>query len=103
GWGAAPPQSTLFPSTTLFRSGRRVRVGDAEGTVEGVAPDGALRLRQSDGTITDVRAGHVAWTPPATPATMNGPEGLPPPRPSTTDRKSTRLNSSHVKSSYAVF
>lgn len=66
-------------------TGRRVRVGDAEGTVEGVAPDGALRLRQSDGTITDVRAGHVAWTPPATPATMNGPEGLPPPRPSTTN------------------
>src|SRR5438270_9794410 len=57
-----PPRSTLFPYTTLFRSGRR---GHREGK-----PDSR--------------------------------ELVPPKQPSS-DRKSTRLNSSHSQISYAVF
>src|SRR5690606_41296688 len=73
-----PPSSTLFPYTTLFRSGAGVRSGhgDRGRGVRGVRPP-----RQP------FRAGAAARPPPA------GGE----------DRKSTRLNSSHVKISYAVF
>src|SRR5258705_9355514 len=87
-----PPRSTLFPYTTLFRSlcdplrraspARERRRGDAPAAWEGVAREervpgsgGALRAGapRLDG-ILDVR-----------------------------DRKSTRLNSSHLGISYAVF
>src|SRR5690554_7790834 len=61
-----PPRSTLFPYTTLFRSGRSdqhlVTQFQAEGVVD------LRQFFQAD-----------------------------------TDRKSTRLNSSHVRISYAVF
>src|SRR5437773_8652618 len=62
-----PPQSTLFPYTTLFRSSRVV-------FRDGVIPEPALR-------------------------------DLVPPLPEepVRDRKSTRLNSSHITISYAVF
>src|SRR5436309_6202516 len=70
-----PPRSTLFPYTTLFRSDlpRRERAS-------------ALRLR-SAAAATPLRAapGQLRAAPGAE------------------DRKSTRLNSSHVKISYAVF
>src|SRR5436309_8608856 len=66
-----PPRSTLFPYTTLFRSGSRCDGHEptAARLEEGrrrfvLQPPGVLRCR---------------------------------------DRKSTRLNSSHVKISYAVF
>src|SRR5256885_11110285 len=67
-----PPRSTLFPYTTLFRSGGVV----------------AVRRRRS------ARAGG-----PHEPAHEHGRgrSGAPP------DRKSTRLNSSHLVISYAVF
>src|SRR5690349_22800035 len=65
-----PPRSTLFPYTTLFRSGR------VEGAQVGVG--GVLRQLVGE---ERVGAGPV-------------PGG---------DRKSTRLNSSHVEISYAVF
>src|SRR4249920_4014408 len=58
-----PPRSTLFPYTTLFRSGRGCRPHQRRLT--------AIGQRRS--------------------------------RPSAQDRKSTRLNSSHVRISYAVF
>src|SRR5687768_17783898 len=71
-----PPRSTLFPYTTLFRSGfstayfpTRVMLVERKG-------DSAQRLEQLAGTTL---------------ATMRG------------DRKSTRLNSSHGYISYAVF
>src|SRR6266498_4225722 len=64
-----PPRSTLFPYTTLFRSGPAV--GRAPGS-----------------------------DPAAQPATAAVRRGSPPHGP---DRKSTRLNSSHVRISYAVF
>src|SRR5436309_12701065 len=68
-----PPRSTLFPYTTLFRS-----LLDRDGAPAGPLdrPDAAERRRGSD------RSDRV--------------------RPQR-DRKSTRLNSSHVKISYAVF
>src|SRR2546426_5002198 len=68
-----PPRSTLFPYTTLFRS-RGPAVHER---------DGGLR----------VRAAALPGTRPAVP--------LLPVRPA--DRKSTRLNSSHLVISYAVF
>src|SRR3712207_7793078 len=82
-----PPRSTLFPYTTLFRSRKGAgqqawtagfwRRGSAAGppTVSGNAGQTVVRRR---------RAAAVTPVP-------------------TTDRKSTRLNSSHANISYAVF
>src|SRR3989442_1923858 len=70
-----PPRSTLFPYTTLFRSGPIV------------AALGATRdLREPDEIFTGIldQGEEVTLV-----------SGL--------DRKSTRLNSSHVRISYAVF
>src|SRR5256885_11926406 len=69
-----PPRSTLFPYTTLFRSGQRLRVRGLAG-----------RPVQHGGHVQDrLRAVHGR-------------------RPHLGDRKSTRLNSSHLVISYAVF
>src|SRR3712207_8025801 len=76
-----PPRSTLFPYTTLFRSGVRQHPGPH-----------VLRLPHHDrlgvlarlvGDERGVEAAHHHRHPP--------------------DRKSTRLNSSHANISYAVF
>src|SRR5437660_5453378 len=76
-----PPRSTLFPYTTLFRSlGRRLIYGVAEC----VDSNGRLLAHH---TVTYIRAEQ-----------SSGSFGDRP-----TDRKSTRLNSSHVAISYAVF
>src|SRR2546426_5856878 len=70
-----PPRSTLFPYTTLFRS---VRLQDLVDLVLGLLLDlGAL----ARGRVEHGAEPHV-----------QGP-----------DRKSTRLNSSHLVISYAVF
>src|SRR2546426_2443572 len=75
-----PPRSTLFPYTTLFRSRdlpgqrRRQRLGPGARSRAGLGPDEvASRLLDLD---------HVRLVG---------------------DRKSTRLNSSHLVISYAVF
>src|SRR5438477_8856977 len=82
-----PPTSTLFPYTTLFRSGSPVymvlaqlrlahvarRRGDLQ-TAQSLA-EGALRIGRETGSA-QIKA---------------------------KDRKSTRLNSSHMSISYAVF
>src|SRR2546427_8125485 len=73
-----PPRSTLFPYTTLFRSGRVCAGPSADRAGGGVC--GPLR-------------GHRGR------ALRRGPHTPPPAR----DRKSTRLNSSHSQISYAVF
>src|SRR5256885_12345405 len=70
-----PPRSTLFPYTTLFRSALRAS-----------ARDSASNWRAS----CEVR--RVASRNCSICVTL-----------STTDRKSTRLNSSHLVISYAVF
>src|SRR3989442_6860919 len=74
-----PPRSTLFPYTTLFRSDVVQPVPEASQAAQGRTP---LRL----GT------GPLRWELAL---------GAQPP--SGEDRKSTRLNSSHVRISYAVF
>src|SRR4051812_49481575 len=79
-----PPRSTLFPYTTLFRSVPRQQ---GEQHVQG-RPGGPLRVVQHDdqrggpgGRLDELHHG--------------GDEVI--------DRKSTRLNSSHMSISYAVF
>src|SRR3989454_8048867 len=85
-----PRRSTLFPYTTLFRSGRgRVFVGANVNrlhfeTLRGVS------LNAIDMTFT-----HVNVTGPLCDS-IQGTSCDP-------DRKSTRLNSSHLVISYAVF
>src|SRR5690606_40984216 len=82
-----PPTSTLFPYTTLFRSirkydtvGLRERIAGRGGSAEGRGQDVAVR----------------GYAPPVWGQHTVGERKL-------VDRKSTRLNSSHVKISYAVF
>src|SRR4051794_41719173 len=76
-----PPTSTLFPYTTLFRSER-------------FAHDDAAHSFVSDTGIRSVIAVPLAGD--AAPVSGEG-------TPLGTDRKSTRLNSSHPSISYAVF
>src|SRR3712207_7579841 len=88
-----PPRSTLFPYTTLFRSSMIANVcelilSDLE---DAAAILGARRLR-------------TAWTitlPLALPALVGG--FIVAFLHSLSDRKSTRLNSSHANISYAGF
>src|SRR3989442_10966938 len=73
-----PPRSTLFPYTTLFRSGIPLQV---RFQIQRFRPAAAERQRPlADLHVADFE--QVSWSP---------------------DRKSTRLNSSHVRISYAVF
>src|SRR5256885_2594114 len=85
-----PPRSTLFPYTTLFRSERA---------------DDRVAFRGHQG-------GHVHGGPDMGPAAVNGAPPAPQARVAVQggdadelreDRKSTRLNSSHLVISYAVF
>src|SRR5690349_24234075 len=91
-----PPLSTLFPYTTLFRS------LDVVGLLDRAAP-----VRLADGELHRVR--HPVRVHHHFPAgvTRGAPdrldEGAPAPEEALLDRKSTRLNSSHVEISYAVF
>src|SRR5256885_11307196 len=80
-----PPRSTLFPYTTLFRS--HVEWNSEAGRVRGVI------LKK---VVSDVRfKGYVHH------ATKDEPQYFI--KSDETDRKSTRLNSSHLVISYAVF
>src|SRR3712207_9119486 len=98
-----PPRSTLFPYTTLFRSGEGGRVGRrlcaGRACVDVVRPAniaviradyGAPRIRWREAYVDD----RVGSKP------TNIPLGQI--RRHRTDRKSTRLNSSHANISYAV-
>src|SRR5947207_8124697 len=82
-----PPRSTLFPYTTLFRSGLR-------GVARDVHDKTASFRQQRHGKLNqgDRRAGvHREDAPEALHVELHE------------DRKSTRLNSSHTVISYAVF
>src|SRR5690606_41440522 len=83
-----PPTSPLFPYTTLFRSDVGRRRGRRKARFE----------RHHDGGLgaAAARAGH------ADPCGIDLGQGTQHVHPGQ-DRKSTRLNSSHVKISYAVF
>src|SRR5690554_7709932 len=89
---ARPPRSTLFPYTTLFRSDRRF-TGTVEGGIEQDAEANATLELLQQGIESGIGApgGHVG-THRAVLVDHRG-----------QDRKSTRLNSSHVRISYAVF
>src|SRR5256885_9123998 len=91
-----PPRSTLFPYTTLFRSAVLVRpdhidrVGQARRRVDvGVVP--ALAGTEVERCVVGARSRARGEQ---LPAVVDGRER---------DRKSTRLNSSHLVISYAVF
>src|SRR3712207_7054371 len=89
-----PPRSTLFPYTPLFRSDPRV-TPSAEGSCDGGGVGAGVEQLQE---CTDLHAGH------GEPSARRGRRG----RDCVTDghqtdRKSTRLNSSHANISYAVF
>src|SRR5256885_9017073 len=84
-----PPRSTLFPYTTLFRSGfherdsagrQRLRLQRKRARHHGDHPGAALRPAPAGGGVVCLIA-----------------------RRELEDRKSTRLNSSHLVISYAVF
>src|SRR5436309_9660926 len=83
-----PPTSTLFPYTTLFRSYFETGTTDIEVALTHAFPAGLqkwlwLAFFASFAVKVPMWPVHT-WLPDA-------------------DRKSTRLNSSHVKISYAVF
>src|SRR5699024_11852569 len=85
-----PPRSPLFPYTTLFRSGGIHLVPtNPPRTQREVARDLASAVGRPDVKVTtmpDPLLAVAGWFSPAM-----------------RDRKSTRLNSSHVSISYAVF
>src|SRR5256885_9790641 len=79
-----PPRSTLFPYTTLFRS------GDVNGKeLEGIKYEQLFPYAQPEGKAFVVIHGDFVTTAEGTGIVQ--------------DRKSTRLNSSHLVISYAVF
>src|SRR5690554_7679827 len=86
-----PPTSTLFPYTTLFRS-------RLAGGVDRLKRDGCIGHRAP--LMQDLSGGGIdRWTILG-PLVLSRTKDRPPVYP---DRKSTRLNSSHVRISYAVF
>src|SRR5256885_6780878 len=75
-----PPRSTLFPYTTLFRSACELGMG------WGMHPPLMIGAQLAEGSLVELLPGNdldipMYWA----------------------DRKSTRLNSSHLVISYAVF
>src|SRR5690625_5554362 len=90
----AAPTSTLCPYTTLFRSGSADAAGPGEGTRDSGGGE--------PGLLGDVVDRHAlgCHLRPSFDADVTTTVGSMLPEP--TDRKSTRLNSSHVASSYAV-
>src|SRR5690606_40183860 len=83
-----PPGPTLFPYTTLFRSAARARDAAGPGALLAAQPERARGRRARRRARLD-RARHDC---------IDRRDGT-----GDQDRKSTRLNSSHVKISYAVF
>src|SRR5690606_40575772 len=89
------PRSTLFPYTTLFRSD----VGVAAGTQAATAFQLPVRRRQAGQAVNGLLQRHQ----PAPAHVVPQEAGEVAVGARVRDRKSTRLNSSHVKISYAVF
>src|SRR5690242_20810919 len=84
-----PPRSTLFPYTTLFRSGNLSLGNEVLGGL-------GMRLRLVDGLHLHAEAYGSTFLSHPFKRTATPVEAL-------LDRKSTRLNSSHMSISYAVF
>src|SRR2546421_1612791 len=85
-----PPRSTLFPYTTLFRSGRALHHHEPDRRIPQGEPGDRAQSPESSGG-----RGHADEPGEHARAASRG-------RPAV-DRKSTRLNSSHDQISYAVF
>src|SRR2546422_2097616 len=83
-----PPRSTLFPYTTLFRSGLFSLIGKIVECSSRSVSGPVLRIRRLTRLCTSVLLRRL-------------PRSLL--RGDSSDRKSTRLNSSHGYISYAVF
>src|SRR5690606_39897754 len=95
-----PPSSTLFPYTPLFRSGVAAQ-GDEVGHERGRDAVSAADLLRGH-LLRAARAGaHVEHGHPVRGALVH--VAVAGEHERAADRKSTRLNSSHVKISYAVF
>src|SRR3989454_6846999 len=94
-----PPRSTLFPYTTLFRSMERVTLlsPEPEVTAEMLGLSKTIRGKERErervetGSLEDAVRDRVAEVLRQTRWNISR------------DRKSTRLNSSHLVISYAVF
>src|SRR2546426_7191448 len=88
-----PPRSTLFPYTTLFRS---LGFGAPASTIS-YAPSGLKPppLPREFRAVWVSSVGNINWPSKAGLSTAEQKAEL--------DRKSTRLNSSHLVISYAVF
>src|SRR5439155_24292534 len=87
-----PPSSTLFPYTTLFRSSspsRARRRSDPRAAAAPRCDESRAQARHTSGGVLGCQRDGVRVL--LRPALQAG------------DRKSTRLNSSHVAISYAVF
>src|SRR3712207_7666433 len=76
-----PPRSTLFPYTTLFRS------------TPALVDRATVEAMKEGSVIVDVDVDYGGCVETSRTTTLDAP----------TDRKSTRLNSSHANISYAVF
>src|SRR3712207_8391920 len=91
-----PPRSTLFPYTTLFRSLQDGRLAGAGLDVLEVEPPSNATLRELLALPNVIVTPHVAWY---SEEAISDRQSIA----AETDRKSTRLNSSHANISYAVF
>src|SRR3712207_7513761 len=85
-----PPRSTLFPYTTLFRSGQGLLGSSLGSGLRGGPLRRALPRALGSGLLGRRRVGRRALGALCVCARLR-------------DRKSTRLNSSHANISYAVF
>src|SRR3712207_6906440 len=84
-----PPRSTLFPYTTLFRSVYHVEIAEGQELHRELPREASAKALRSRGGKGD---GEVLTIQIKREGARAG-----------TDRKSTRLNSSHANISYAVF
>src|SRR5207253_7450846 len=91
------PTSTLFPYTTLFRSAQAARPADAAARKPPAGSARHRRVRVVDGSDARCSPRGRCLRPAAPKPSGEGGTCTDP------DRKSTRLNSSHVAISYAVF
>src|SRR5207253_4874543 len=91
-----PPRSTLFPYTTLFRSVPKLHARIPEVTFEQAEQPAGPLSKDADALLTRYYRLKVESLQFCGPTNFDLPvwDG---------DRKSTRLNSSHVAISYAVF
>src|SRR3712207_8254222 len=86
-----PPRSTLFPYTTLFRSGSAANMTALACAREALL--GAMNVAEGKAMGLEGAVEYALSEEPANSSATSQSE----------DRKSTRLNSSHANISYAVF